>query len=87
MGLRGVCLTIVLVHGAAHTGDVTKGRKTKRKRFRKKKRNTVSVTVETRNYLQTPVNPSKAMCTSEPSETMKQITILISKLLIAKPMN
>lgn len=29
MGLRGVGLAVVLVHGAAHTGDVTEGRETK----------------------------------------------------------
>jgi len=26
VGLRGVGLAVVLVHGAAHTGDVTEGR-------------------------------------------------------------
>lgn len=57
-------------------GMLLRAERQKGKNLEKRKKNTVSVTAETRNYLQTPVNPSKAMCTSEPNETIKQITNL-----------
>lgn len=39
MSLRGVCLAVVLIHGAAHTGDVTEDRKTKGQKLENKLEN------------------------------------------------
>ena len=71
MGLRGVGLAVVLVHGAAHAGDVTEGRETKGEELEKpleiKEGSRVCPTEETTGspgvVKRIPVIPNKAIRT------------------------